>query len=369
MRYNHLDLLPILAFQKIGKRMTYEGGKGGSPKTPDITGAAQATAEGNVEAARVAAAANRISQYTPYGNLIYTQTDPGGAFDQAGFDNANATYQKQLAEYNRIGGNTQVTYGSPFAAASAGANTTGASVNRGAAPVAPIRANFLAKGNPDQWAATQTLNAAEQAKLDKNNALSLGLLDTAQLGLKNVNDTLSKPFNFDALPANQINAGQTAQDAVFSRLDPKFKQSEESLRTRLINQGVRPGTQAWDNEFRNFNEGKNDAYIQGGLQGMDAGMRARQQALQEQSFGRNEGLNTINALRSGSQVQQPNFVTPAQQATTAGADLLGAQQAQYQGQLSAYNAQQAASASTTNGLLGIAGTGIGAGIAAGAFAF
>jgi hypothetical protein len=85
-------------------------------------------------------------------------------------------------------------------------------------------------------------------------------------------------------------------------------------------------------------------------------MRARQQALQEQAYGRSEGLNTINALRTGNQVQQPNFVTPAQQATTAGPDLLGAAQGNYQNQLGAYNAQQAQSAQTTNGLIGLAGT-------------
>jgi hypothetical protein len=348
MRYDHLTLLPDLAFQKLGKRMTYEGKSGSKPKVPDLTGAAQATADGNVEAARVAAAANRVNQITPYGNLTYTQSDTP-TFDQGGYDRAYADYQKNLTAYNN-----QYTAPQTNQFGIAGKNNYVRSPL--VAPVAPTRDQFMSKVNPDNWTATQTLSPAEQAKLDKNNALDNSLLDTAKLGLGRVNETLSKPFNCGALPANQINAGQTAQDAIFSRLDPKFKQSEESLRTRLINQGVRAGTQAWDNEFRNFNEGKNDAYIQGGLQGMDAGMRARQQALQEQSFGRNEALNTINALRSGSQVQNPNFVTPAQQATTAGADILGAQQGQYQAQVGAYNAQQAAASNTTNGLLGAAGT-------------
>lgn len=45
------------------------------PPAPDYTGAANATAAGNLEAARAAAAANRINQYTPYGNLVYSH-DP-----------------------------------------------------------------------------------------------------------------------------------------------------------------------------------------------------------------------------------------------------------------------------------------------------
>jgi hypothetical protein len=212
-------------------------------------------------------------------------------------------------------------------------------------------------GSPyDSYTATQTLSPAEQQKLEKNNALELGLLDTAKLGLSGVDEALSKGFNWDALPAAQINAGQTAQDAIMSRLNPQYARDEESLRTRLINQGVRPGTQAWDNEFNNFNQGKNDAFSQAALQGIDVGQKARQQAIQEQEFGRTEGLNMINALRTGNQVQQPNFINAPQQATTAGADLLGAAQGQYGAEVGANNANNANSAATTNGLVSLAGT-------------
>lgn len=44
------------------------------PQAPDYVGAAQATAQGNLQMAREAAAANRVNQVTPYGNLQYTQT-------------------------------------------------------------------------------------------------------------------------------------------------------------------------------------------------------------------------------------------------------------------------------------------------------
>lgn len=42
------------------------------PPAPDYTGAAQATAAGNLEAARFATKANRIDQHTPYGNQVFT---------------------------------------------------------------------------------------------------------------------------------------------------------------------------------------------------------------------------------------------------------------------------------------------------------
>ena len=56
-------------------------GKSSAPPTPDFAGAAQATAAGNLEAARATTAANRTNQVTPYGNLTYTAnpgTDPYG---------------------------------------------------------------------------------------------------------------------------------------------------------------------------------------------------------------------------------------------------------------------------------------------------
>jgi len=78
---NNLDffgLLPINAFKRIGKRMTLEGGKQDAPPAPDYTGAANATAAGNLEAARAAAAANRVNQYGPNGSLVYTHDESQG---------------------------------------------------------------------------------------------------------------------------------------------------------------------------------------------------------------------------------------------------------------------------------------------------
>ena len=55
-------------------------GSPATPATPDYTGAAQATAAGNLDAARAATAANRVNQVTPYGSLNYSVTgqDPYG---------------------------------------------------------------------------------------------------------------------------------------------------------------------------------------------------------------------------------------------------------------------------------------------------
>jgi hypothetical protein len=84
--------------------------------------------------------------------------------------------------------------------------------------------------------------------------------------------------------------------------------------------------------------------------------QARQQGFGELSYQRNEPLNTLNAVRSGSQVQGAQFVNPAMQATTTGPDYLSASQATGQYNMAGYNAQQAAQASANQGLMGLGGT-------------
>jgi hypothetical protein len=70
----------------------------------------------------------------------------------------------------------------------------------------------------------------------------------------------------------------------------------------------------------------------------------------------NMPLNTLSALRTGAQVQNPTFQNVPQQATTAGADLLGATTATGNYNLAGYNAQNASQAGFNSGLMGLGGT-------------
>lgn len=259
-------------------------GKQSAPAAPDYTGAAQATAQGNLDAARAAAAANRVNQVTPYGSLTYSES---------GRDS---------------------------------------------------------QGNP-MWTATQSLSPEQQRILDYQNQTSLGLGSIQNQGLDYVKNMLSKPFDTSLLPAEQINAGQTAQDALMARLNPQFDRRQSALETQLANQGIARGTEAWKNAQSDLDMARNDALTQAALQGMGIGQQARQQAMQEQAFLRNEPLNTLNAVRSGAQIQGPSFVNVPQQATTQGADLLGAQQAGYNANVGAVNAANQNTSNMLGGLM------------------
>lgn len=199
--------------------------------------------------------------------------------------------------------------------------------------------------NPDKWTSTVSLDPKVQQTLDQYLGGQSQSYDALQGYLKNIGDS-------SLIPKSPVNPGQTGQDALMARLNPSLTQQEESLRTRLYNQGVRPGSEAWDNEFRNFNQSRNDALSQASLYGIGLDNQARATALQEQSL----PLNAIISYLRGTQVQDPQFTNYSQQANAAAPDLLGAGQAAYGGQLNAYNANQAANSNFMSGLMGLGGT-------------
>lgn len=194
-----------------------------------------------------------------------------------------------------------------------------------------------------QFTATTTYSPAQQKIYDiglqtETNIAKIGRDQSSRIG-----ELLGKPVDLsnEATEARLYDLGS-------KRLDPRFAQEEEALRTRLVNQGLRPGTAAYDAAYNNFSQSKNDAYNQLVLNG-------RAQAVQEALTERNQPINEITALLSGSQVSQPNFVgTP--QAQVAGTDYAGLVQSNYATQMQQYNNQVSSNNAMMGGLFGLAGT-------------
>lgn len=144
-----------------------------------------------------------------------------------------------------------------------------------------------------------------------------------------------------------------------SRLNPQLDRDRESLRTRLANQGLFSGSEGYNNSVADEGKRENDLYIQAALQGINTGQVARQQGIQEQYAAQDRPLNIVNALRTGNQVNLPQFTNVPQQATTNGADLLGAAQLQGQYTSGAAAAKSAAGAQVAGAGLGaVAGIGL-----------
>jgi hypothetical protein len=211
-------------------------------------------------------------------------------------------------------------------------------------------------GNPT-WSATQSLAPEQQQLLNYQNQTSLGLGELTGKGLGYVNTMLDKPFDTSQLPTTGFNPSQSYQDAYMQRLQPQIQQSREALNTQLANSGIPVGSEAYKRAMQAQGMKENDLLAAATTQGFGIGQQARQSALQEQAYLRNEPLNTLSAVRTGAQVQGPSFVNSAQQANTAGPDILGATQMGYNANLAASNAQNAANNAMTQGLFSLAGAG------------
>lgn len=142
---------------------------------------------------------------------------------------------------------------------------------------------------------TTTLSPAQQAIADQQNKtkLNLGTLAADQSGF--LNDYMATPFDGsnEATEARLMELGR-------KRLDPALDRRTEGLRTSLSNQGIKLGSEAYENAMRQDSEGVNDAYNQLLLTG-------RGQSFSEGQAIRNQPINEISALMSGSQVSQPTF--------------------------------------------------------------
>jgi hypothetical protein len=207
-------------------------------------------------------------------------------------------------------------------------------------------------GNPT-WTATQSLAPDQQKLLDIQNQLSIGTGELGQQGLGYVQNMISKPFDTSSLPTTGFNAGQNYQDAYMQRLQPQIEQGREALNTQLANSGIPVGSEAYKRAMMTQGQKENDLLAAATTQGFNTGLSANQQGFNQLAYQRNEPINTLNAVRSGSQVQNPTFVNPAQQANVAGPDILGAAQSTYNAQLGASNAQNAANNQMTSGLFGL----------------
>lgn len=195
--------------------------------------------------------------------------------------------------------------------------------------------------SPSGYQSTVTLSPTGQQLLDQQNQISVGLGNQALGGLANVGNTLSKPFDYGSVGDVQDQAYKTYT----ARLDPQWERQEQQLRTQLANQGIPVGSEAWNNEMRSFNQGKNDAYSQANL----AAIQTAPQTLQLAEALRTQPLNELNALRTGSQVTTPQF-TPQ-----PGANYLGATTAAGNYATDIYNQKIAQQNAMMGGLFSLGG--------------
>lgn len=106
----------------------------------------------------------------------------------------------------------------------------------------------------------------------------------------------ASPMDFGSLPELQYgqDAFNRASDAAYkqetSRLDPMWGQREEAERARLANQGLDPGSEAFQHAMDDFGRGRNDAY-QGAINSsIGLGQSAANQMFNQSSAARTQRL-------------------------------------------------------------------------------
>jgi len=319
------------------------GGKGSAPAAPDYTGAAQAQAAASRELTDVQNWANRPTQNTPWGSTSWSA--------QAGTDPASGR---------------------------------------------PIT----------EWTQNTTLNPQLQDALNDQLSIQSGRNDLAQNFMGRVANEFGNSFDWNNLPQMQsaggpgrlqggfnfgsqipqIDSGFRDQVAgqLMQKMQPVHDYQTRGMETKLANQGLRPGSEAYDRamgqlgqqqaaeRYNALDASGNEAQrlfgmqMQTAQQGYNQNLGAaqfgnqaaaqqqglnqqaaqfqnqlRQQAIAEQAQRRGMSLNEMNALLSGQQVAMPQMPSFNQAQRSETPNLLGATQMGYDAQLGSYNAQQA----------------------------
>jgi len=217
-----------------------------------------------------------------------------------------------------------------------------------------------AYGNPT-YTATQTMSPEQQGLYKQQTGLQSGVLNTAQSGLGNVlNSVMQGGVDQSKLAQTGINPGETYSDAIMRRLAPQMKMESGQFDAQMSNQGIAPGTEAYQNAKRQFDQAQNDKLTSAVVGGMQTGLAANQQGFNQAQSNLNMPINMLNSLRTGNNLTNPNYVNATNMANVPGVDYMGAGQNQYNAQLAQTNANNAASGGFFGGLMNLAGSAMGA---------
>jgi hypothetical protein len=189
---------------------------------------------------------------------------------------------------------------------------------------------------------TTTYTPEQQAIFDASQQAQTNLANIASEQSGKIQQYLNDPFTYD-----NKDAENWAYDLASQRILPQQQKNEQALRAQLINSGLRPGSAAWDSEMSRLTNANTDQLNQLALTG-------RQQGFSEALAQRNQPINEITALMSGSQVSNPAQMSGATPQTgVGGVDYTGLVNQKYQAELQ--NSQ-----ASMGGLFGLLGAGISA---------
>jgi hypothetical protein len=227
----------------------------------------------------------------------------------------------------------------------------------------------------------------EQKKLYDQQMTMKGLLGGLGIqGADALRGVVGKNLDLSGLPSMPGNADATRSkvyEAMMSRIGEDDARRRDELNSNMVAAGHRLGSKAYDDQMnlagRQYNDARQQAVLASGQEasrdfGMD--MNRRTQGLSEILTQRQTPLNEINALMSGSQVQNPFAMASPQGLNVQPAPFMQAGMAGGQYGTDVYNANMAMGSNIMGGLFdlgsasspywGSAASGIGSGISSAA---
>jgi hypothetical protein len=191
--------------------------------------------------------------------------------------------------------------------------------------------------------ATQTYSPQEQALYELGNKTQQNMGQIAYDESGRIGDLLSTPLDLSSTAIDDH-----LHSLYAPRIEAQQQRDRDALDSKLANQGFAVGSQGYATDHTLQGQKENDQWNQMYLNG-------RGEAVNEMLQQRQEPINELTALMSGSQVSNPNFgQTPS--ASIKPADYEGDVYQTYQAQMQNYQAQMAQSNAMMGGLFGTIGT-------------
>lgn len=190
------------------------------------------------------------------------------------------------------------------------------------------------------YTATQTLSDANQAIKDQTDSAKLNAGTAVNKLSAQLPDIFSTPLD--------LSSGNIEQ-YINSHFDDDFNKTWDTnytnLESSLANRGVRMGSDAYTKAIDDFSTQKSNAHDN--LYGNNW-----DRAVTDYLTERNQPLNELSALLTGSQITPPNYVN-ANEPTIPTTDVAGLINTNYQQKLAAYQQQQEAMGGLFGGLMNL----------------
>lgn len=288
-----------------------------APKAPDPKETAGAQTANNIGTAIANQSLGNVNQVTPTGSLMYSQsgstewTDPntGKVYDipnytaetslskqEQGIFNSEQAARQSLADLGRDSANrlgSHLNQSLDFAGLPQGGSADGLNTPRyqQLGNIEQMQTSFAPSGAIQSGVASRS-GELQRSVPSRSNQLQRSIQETGFSA--NVGDAgdITKTYGTDFSDRRRV------EEALLSRLNPNIERDKEALRTSLLNQGIREGSEAFDRAMNRSNEQSTDARMQAILAGgqeqsrladLEARRAGFENAAQQQQYAQNFG--------------------------------------------------------------------------------